>query len=598
MVNKINYSGKAYQYEVKRTIKKLSTKETLKKLRISDDTKRLQILSPIKQHLFVCAKEMYVEAFYEVQRFLDVGIIDIKQEFRSYMIHKAEGPELTEVEQSLYATTALNWTNKNNDARLAFELLKLEEEAHTDKLEALQCMKENLNNVELFPWIVDTHNHFHPDSPLKTTCLAGLEVLFIIFTYMFLVYDYYSDISLIFDYKDIANANTSVIHSLLACNTSSENFQNSDYSKINLNETFQNAMIISIVFISAAIVFQLIVLILFNPITDSCKDFFGLKDRIAKLGEKSKLIIITFLKLSRFIIHLMITFVFKSSTRKDHFLDLKTASDNVLDWIMMIQRFGNSLQLILQIWLLNPFFLEIMDWNFETPIFASFNGIENILTFDRKPACYLEKAFGKILWTLLSFSLGIAIVRANKPINSMLKTPFRILMTFFSIFSQALARIIALSSLNIMQVNSELFKYILFFILHTIVIAIINILFGNRKKKKETRKEEDCMKTIAKRFLKILISSLSSTIIMVHIPKQRTKGGGQLLSFLSHTSFFVVVLFENMALALLPSLLPHLYPDKFPWRLCMVISILVLWLISVVLQENMTKNIAIYKFSL
>ena len=100
----------------------------------------------------------------------------------------------------------------------------------------------------------------------------------------------------------------------------------------------------------------------------------------------------------------------------------------------------------------------------------------------------------------------------------------------------------------------------------------------------ETKKIEDC-KHLAKRFIKILISALSSTIIMVHIPKQRTKGGGQLLSFLSHSSFFVVILIENMALTLLPSLLPHLYPDKFPWRQHMVISILVLWFFSVGLQE-------------
>ena len=578
---------------MKRTIEQLST------LEICSDNSKFQDL---RRHLFVCARENYVEPSYEVLRFLNKGVIDhrITGDILSFMIHsdKAGSPEPRPRklgEQRLYATTALNYANKNNDARLAFELLKLEEKAHTDKLETLECLKENLHNVELSPWIVDTHDHFHPDF---SECLAGLDVLLIIlFTYMPLVYDYYSDISLIFDYKDIANANASVIQSLLACNTSSENFQNSDYSKMNLNETFQTAMNTSIGIISVAFVLQIIALISFYKISDSCKDLLKLKNaykRIAELKENgfaplakiSDLIMKTFLKFSVFITHLVITFTFKSSKdRKDDFLDLKAASDNVLDSIKIIQSgIGNSLQLILRIWLLRPFFIEIMDWNSNTTIFASFNGIANILTFDSKPACYLEKAFGKILLTLLSFSLGIAIARARKPITSMKKTPLRIVLTFCSIFSQALARIVALSSLAIMQVDSELFKYSFFFVLHTFVITIVIILFGIRRKKIETRKFEDC-KHLAKRFIKILISALSSTIIMVHIPKQGTKVGGQLLSFLSHTSFFVVVLIENMALALLPSLLPHLYPDKFPWHLHMVISILVLWFFSMGLQE-------------
>ena len=606
------YSGKAHYYEVKKKIRNLSTLKFG-----SDNTENLQVLSPLKQHFFVCAKEMYVEPFNEVLRFLNEGDIDIPKDTLSFMIHshKAGNPEPELEYRELYASTALNWTNKNNNAMMAFELLKLEEEAHTDKLEAFQCLKENLDNVELLPWIVDTHNHFHPDF----SCLAGIEVVFIIiFMYMSLVYDYYSDVSLIFDYENIANANASVIQTLLACNKSSQNFQNSDYSKMNLNETFQTALDTSIGIISFSGVLQIIALILFYPITESCRDFLKLKDtfnRIAEFKEKgykrlaqiSKLIIKTFLKLSGLIVHLWITYSFKSSkNRKDDFLDLKAASDNVLKLITTIQSgIGNSFQLILQIWLLKPFFQEIMDWNAITPILASFNGIANILTFDSQPACYLEKALGKILLTLLSFSLGIAMVRTDKPIKDVRKTPLRTLLTFLSIFSQALARIFALSSLEIMQVESESFKYSLFFALHTIAISIVNILFVIRRKKeekefckicKDSKTPEDCKdckkqawkklaNRAAKRFMKILISALSSTIIMVHIPKQKLKGGGKLLSFLSHSSFFVIVLIENMALALLPCLLPHLYPNKFPWRLNIIISILILWIISVILQE-------------
>jgi hypothetical protein len=232
----------------------------------------------------------------------------------------------------------------------------------------------------------------------------------------------------------------------------------------------------------------------------------------------------------------------------------------------------SSIQLLLQLWLLRPFLPIILTWDMTELISRSFAGMVNFLTLEKYPACYIEKALFKILLTISLLSLGISQMK-KKPGQTFAKT----LPLFMSIFAQTVGRIVALMSLVLMTTPLGLYKFALFFVPHILLVCLIKTIF---EVKSEGKRKRICQ------LFTFLFKGITSTIVMIHLPKEEHKPHP---SFLSHSCFQVLVLLENLLLVSFPFFANgRYYPPKdcFPAssRYYAVSIVILAWLFGTAFQ--------------
>jgi hypothetical protein len=134
------------------------------------------------------------------------------------------------------------------------------------------------------------------------------------------------------------------------------------------------------------------------------------------------------------LIHIWRRMQYLASLRSSECIESNSESDKVWANIKAVE-YGveSSLQLLLQLWLLNPFLSDISTWSLKEIIDRCGTGLANFITFDTYPACYIEKALGKILLTIITFSLGVAQMKSYKPGQDTAVNPSG-LYPFFSAF--------------------------------------------------------------------------------------------------------------------------------------------------------------------
>ena len=575
-------------------------------------TDRCILVNFMKTHLSGCAKEMYMDLLNEFLKFLYEGVNGIGAptcDELNHIIHFKSNLS----PGTLFSKTALNWANENNDKVMALELLKLEKKVHHQQQCGLECLKENLSSDTLLPWIIETYKNLYEQSRKFVKFNAVMIVFFelVLFSYMPFIYDYYSDVTLAISYKDIANANnTDREFRLWTCDGDGSNLTLSSFqenSSVTITELFDVAFWATIAtIILSSMIYLYIVVKHSNPRCVS-----RLEQAINDWGEKKKinqkltlitakilgttLSIVT--KMLWPVIHMVRKYKYNAASKKSEHKDLTTESDD--SWnVIKTAEYGieSSIQLCLQIWLLKPFFSEVTRWDKQQLIIRSVHGIVHFVTFGIYPACYIEKALGKILLTIVTLALGVAIMKSTKPGLGACERPLKTMPIFISILAQTVARIFAFRSLIIMNASSEIYKYVPFLAIHMFLLIIIKVLFETRMRSANGRssgifaglgriKQMPLLNT-----LKFLISALSSTIIMVHIHEETSVNRRRQFSFLSHSSFFFLVLVENLSLALLPFVVPSLYPDYeyFPWdsHINSLICVIIFWFISVMFQVN------------
>jgi hypothetical protein len=274
-----------------------------------------------------------------------------------------------------------------------------------------------------------------------------------------------------------------------------------------------------------------------------------------------------------------------ASFRSSKYSKMHSVSDEAWTNIKAVE-YGveSSLQLFLQLWLLNPFLAEISIWSPTEVVVKCVTGLANFVTFDTYPACYLEKALGKILLTVISFSLGVAQMKSYKPGQGYSGKSLGIISILFSILAQTIARTFAIKSLILMK-SPGFLKYAIFFFTHYTAVFAIKILC-------ETQSVKEKLKVYKKDNLKILLmfiaSGFSSTIVMIHLRHVQPTSNKSHFTFLSHSSFFILILIENIVLVTFPYFAPDLYPvdDCFTTnsRSTAVWIVVVLWFVGVICQ--------------
>ena len=509
-----------------------------------------------------------------------------------------------EYPESIFRKTALSWANENDDRITSLELLKLERNVHDciDSpeniclIKGLQCLKNNLSSDKLLPWIIETYQGFYKRPAHLRWGFAIMTVIceLLILSYIPYMYDLYSDIDLAKNYQRIGDENSTFDESeLWVCGD-----QHLDgFCAIDFQETAKIRKSFNIAFwitTTAIIVstFSYIVCILYhsNPrfiakLERRFKDW-GKKKTINKLTVNIlwKLLwvcLVVFSKVFWPIIHFARKIRYNASTKKSQEKQAVIESDTTWSVVKTVEHgLEASLQLFLQMWLLKPYFPIIYTWNKKTFVIKGINGIANFMTFDIYPACYIEKALGKIALTLIVLSVSASFNKCSKHGVPACEKPFRLAPMFLSVLLQIIGRLYAFRILFLLDSPLDEWKLLVFFCIHFLAVFIIKIIL------EESPFERLRRKNIFPVFLnigKFFLSIFSSSIIMVHLHSSRMNVKKQ--RFLSHTCFFLLILMEHFCIILLP----YITSSSFPPNSCLdhgsynsvAITVMTLWAFGV-----------------
>ena len=482
---------------------------------------------------------------------------------------------------SVFSKTALSWANENNDRSTSLELLRLELKVHESggQREGLSCLKQHLTSDSLLPWIIETYQDFFPPAPGRWV-LASFSVLseLVLVSYLPYLYDFYSDLDLAVQYKRIGEENSSYSNSQLW--TCREESLVGDFDETgDFRESFLWAhWITSVVITISGGIYLLTVLLHSNPrfIRNWERRF---KTRWSDCRAPSWLVhscwlvletlLVLTCKLVWPVVHVVRKVRYRASTRRSGERCRVMESDQAWGIVKTVEHGVEACsQLLLQLWLLTLYLPVLRSWSTTHVLVRSVTGVANFLTFDLYPACFLEKSLGKILLNSLSLSLGAGLTKVTKHGVSPCDRPLRACPVLASYLLQIVARLEAFRLLLLLDSPLGQYKLLVFFSVHFSVILLTRLVFEDLHMKKSPWLPNNMYDTLIK-LAKFFLGVASSSIIMVHVhPPDTTK-----TLFISHTSFFLLILLEHLTLLLLSPFSPGL-----------LLLLLCLWLASLFLH--------------
>ena len=442
--------------------------------------------------------------------------------------------------ESMFSKTALNWANENNNTAMVFELLKLENKVHANMVDGLECLRENVSSEKLLPWIIQTYKAYYPTSRKGKAC--GITVGFILFSFLPYLNDFYSDGLLAQSYWKIAQGNFSETSG--HCVDEDHHNETNKWEFPGYQQKFNDAFFVTIV--TMIITLSISACIVMCQSTQNWARKETMKNWLSKkqIDNPWIQIIANILcgilwivaKLLWPIVLLVQKCRFNAADKKSKFKTGTRESDDTWNMIKTVDiGIENTVQLCLQIWLLKPFMPEVINLGLYNLTNKCLNGFIHFITMGFLPACYLDKALGKIFQTVIFLALGVSFVKTTKSgtgaFDSCDTQLVGLICLFISVLAQTCARLLALISLTIMDAEPEI-KFLPFLVIHLILVVVIKKLFET---KKSANKYE--MSSI-----KFLLCAICSTFIMVHLHEETSAYRRQPYTFLSHTAFFCVIL--------------------------------------------------------
>ena len=536
---------------------------------------RDRIIEFTRSHLSAACMEKNMDLFNEIIVFLDEGTTSAKKPDIHELDHIIH---YTVENHHIFSKTALNYANQNDDRVLGLELLQLEKQVHQDKNKGLYCIKETLDSGPLLSWIIQTYKDFFPDkNKLKTIGIAVWIFIKVgLLSFLPLLFDLISDINLASDYARFGFSNETVDNEEIIWNcTSSVSsaaldsscFKNNSYLKI--DELYTTAYWTTWTILSVTLLLHLAIIIWYNEDDVSfLKHFIRVKNKCAALV--IRFVMFFFGKLLWPFRHIYFEVKYNCAEKKTELANSTNESKTIWKLIKSVESgLENSIQLLLQIWLLKPYFADIMRWSIPELLLRTMSGILYILTFGLTSSCYVEKNIGKIVWSTLSIGISIALLKTDKPAPMELSQTIPICL---SILCQVVTRIFIFRSLTLLESVTPL---IIFTSLHFIFVFIIKMI-NTTKEKCSTIKD----------LFRIFISGVCSLVVLTHLESGET--------FFSQSAFFILIAIENLVMMLLPVIFPSIYPEYtcYPYQSHIngIIYVLVLWFLGIVFQASYIKN--------
>jgi len=560
---------------------------------------------------------------------------------------------------------AMKWAIGIQDKDIAKNLLDLEHEIHSTKDEAMICQGDNVNDALNAEYFTDIYT-------LSTTrrCLGAARIVIcelILCSQLPVFLDFGLDCKLAFEYYQLALGNSSVskiLHedgSNSSCNCRNAYARNTTIFEASVVEDIHQRFLVAF-WVTIGLIFLTFLLYFYFTFRDGIYSWAkkthvsrhierqiegsqsrksrhkqndtsieGSKSRKSRqtandssiehspLERCSSIIIrwLFFIGTLLFwpVIHLVKRGQYEASDKPDRyqykeFLDI---CEHTWKHVKAAEHgLESSLQLCLQLWLLKPFLPVIMSWDTTELVRRCVSGFGNFFTFETYEAFYVEKAFVKILITILTMSISITRVNLRPGLNS-----YNIGPLFISTLLQMIARMYALRSLVLMTTPVRYDKYIWSFFIHVMIMSAIlsgpnlmqkiqktkntenientkntentennenaeNIENTETIKKKlsgqlpnnemsglcgeicpqgnifkcnlDHRKTMECLENVGIFILRII----SSIVILVHSEER----GQELSFFLIRILMQLLIIIENLVLVLLPYVLQEFYPPQ------------------------------------
>ena len=481
--------------------------------------------------------------------------------------------------------TALAWANENDDPISVSDLLHLEFEAHEDKEEGLRSIKHQLTNDKLLFWITRTFTRFYPKSPCIMWTKAIIMSLFQLgISYFFFIFDIYTDIQLTNDYYDAYKNISNYQLEMQQCarrNTPDDEINNQSTCFLVADEyphqSYKNAYYItwcSLLISLFAYVIGIVGIFDMKNLTEKIlqekkkdEDFIASKSKLPWKEKLVKFLKKVFFYLKKTVLWIIIRLfwpffhiyrkvryerVENKSSRRKKVIEFETI------WIMVRtieQGIEATIQLLIVLYLLVPFYDEIHEWSFQTRMKKISHGLFHFLTGGKYEACLLEKVLGKLALNVVGQSLSLTILKHLKYGMSFNEHVFNMLPLFSSYFIQIFARLYALrvffvTAEELFQTEDKGFAIGMFFVIHFLFILLIKLSFEVRR--------ENCTEFCWKNFkfwMKFLINFCSSCSIYVQTNEYGTKPRENVHfhnTFLPQLLFQILILVEHLVIILFP----------------------------------------------
>jgi len=488
--------------------------------------------------------------------------------------------------EKTFHKTALAWANENDDPISASDLLHLEFQSHPEKSEGLSCMKKQLTNDKLLYWITRTYSKFYPTSNCIrwTTAIITSCFQLVFCGYFLYTFDIYSDYQLTTDYAnaytDVGNYTllmlecARVSHTLEGPHANDSCFNFADkYPK----RTYKVAFFLTwISMIFSLLVYLIGVIFFFNSKnltakftwlhklnSDNCDSDENMVEKIKRYSKKIfEYFLIFLIKLFWPVFHFYRRVRYEASTnkskRRKNYIEFESI------WIM-VKTIENgieaTIQMIIVLYLLVPYYDEIHDWNFQTTVTKTFFGIAHFISGGRyKQACLLEKVLGKLFISVVFQGFSLTYLKYMKYGMSLPEHLTNMIPLAVSYFSQIIARLYVLrvffvTAEDLFQMENKGLAIGTFFIIHFALTLAIKLSF-------EIRIEDTngldfhCFQSL----IRFLINWISSSLVYIwstgyganprkHVDEHNT--------FLPQMCFQLLILVEHLVLTLFPLTLAH-----------------------------------------
>ena len=551
-----------------------------------------------------CAMQSNGECFQQLiivllQSYSDSTYFPLPQELVEILHFKKDGK------------TALNWAYQNNERFMVMQLLKLEREIHGSEKKGLECLcYYHMGRDFITPWILESYSELYDQSKRKRWLKAFFTVLMglVICSQLPYVLDIFSDIDLAVSYSHSAFGNETFNHSnLLLCyektgydytmNRANDSYKTfgTAYSE-NVHDMFQVAYYLTMVSVlSSGILFMFCIVAEYRSNTMSSLLLLSnvqcfLLNKVPQFCHVFLTIFQVFLYILFWpLVHIIVQLLHLTSIRKTKYKDQYDKTNETWNIIKAVE-YGieSSFQLLLHLWLLQPFLPILFLWGGTELLQRCITGISHFSSFGNLPACYIEKVLGKIMLAIISLTLGMAQTKCNKPGLGLSENLTKMVPILLSILAQILGRILAISRLILLATPMGDYKYVIFFSIHLLVVFFIKTVTRQENKSISRQRPDgstsmdqvsDCIKQHFLNCLKSVASICSSTIVLINLQDEKRNS-----SFISHSFFFLLVLLENTLLVCLPYMVPDRYPVWLPMEghAITVGWVIALWLVGVI----------------
>ena len=469
----------------------------------------------------------------------------------------------------------LHYKDKKNNSALYYanyynlllttgtELLYVEKEVHgEDRDGAIKCLRKNAGYLKMDQMLIDSYRFIHPSGKvskyISASLAAGLQILL---SFIFLFWDWISDILLCYQYINIAFYSNEFTRNE-SCNEA-QAIPCLEQTDLETQQTYTIASLIMLITISMTslayiwavfkhtpgkwisnqptkyrVFFLSIISKIFWPITYLCRE---VTDRV-ELGSTG-------------------TYSYSSlEESKKYWFIIKTLENGV----------ENAIQMFLQLYLLTPYLSFLTTVPLSKVIQLS---VGNIFDFSDSlcEGRNLSIGMSKLFLSILSLSFGASSRQTSKPGISFGQTIKNIFL-WLSFVCLSISRIIAILSLVALQ--SPLPGIVCFLLIHLILVFLI------------LRDKSVSCKNVSIHFQTIMSCVSSHTVLIYFQKKERgTK------TFWRQLYFQSLILLENVLLCSLPLIIPDHYPPEgcFDYSHKFIAFVIGLWNIGIILQVRLLK---------